>query len=281
MRYFEYFYQFRDKNVELDNRCVKADEQLMALGHFFGYDNLVNSTTFFEINSPFLRETVESKASKCSNRIRQIIVSLASFHNAPLASSLEFILATFYSNKRILLLEDTSFFASILKFLCQKHQIELVTSEFLGTSYQSGEIINEILNVDIQKTHFQTNYFDLIIHTDVFEHVPNAITAEKEIVRILNKNGAIIFTAPFEHDRDTDNIYAELLNDKIKYYQEPIYHEDPISEDGKCLVFRTFSFKDMKKRYNQLGCKFTCEYFHSRYLGILGNNAFTFIVTKS
>ncbi len=280
MKYFEYFYQFRETNVELDNRCVKADERLMAQGHFYGYDNIVDRSTFFEINNPFLRETVESNVSKCHNRIRQIIVSLASFHNAPLESSLEFLLKTFYLNKRILLLEDTSFFASIFKFLCQKYQIELVTSEFLGTKYKSGQVINEILNVDIQNTHFQNNFFDLILHTDVFEHVPDAVIAEKEIVRILNKNGAIIFTAPFEYDRDTDNLYAEYINNKIKYYQEPIYHEDPISEDGKCLVFRTFSFKDMKKRYNLLGCRFTCEYFHSKYLGILGNNAFTFLVTK-
>lgn len=282
-RHFEYFYTYGlgQQMVQLDNSCVSYDEKLMSLGHFYGFDNIKGIDTFFEITTPVLRETVISTSSKCINRLRQLVVSIASLHGVSLITDLETLLSTFYIGKRILLLEDISFFASVLKHHCKKHGIELYTSEFLGEGKNSGEVINGTLHVDIQKTHFEDNFFDLILHTEVFEHVPDAIGAEKEVVRILKGKGAAIFTVPFEHNRETDNVYAQVSSKGINYLQEPVYHEDPVSPDGKCLVFRTFSMPEMLKRYTNLGCAFTCEYFHSRYLGILGNNAFTFIAKKN
>jgi SAM-dependent methyltransferase len=279
--FFEYFNRQTDSLIVLNNSSVKADEKLMARGSFYGYDNVAGTDTFFEISIPVLRENVVSKASHSFNRIRQLVVSLASLHEVDLTTNLETLLSTFYKTKRILLLESVSYFASIFKFYCKKHGIELYTSEFMGEDKKPGEVINGTLHVDIQDTHFQDNFFDLILHTEVFEHVPNAIKGEKEIVRILKRNGAAIFTVPFEHDRTTDNVFAEVKNNSIKYFQEPIYHDDPMSNDGKCLVFRTFSLPDMSRRFRNIGCSFYCEYFHSEYLGILGNNAFTFVTRKN
>lgn len=276
---FEYYYRYADQMIRLDNSCVIKDEKLMGLGNFFGFDNICGQDSFFEIRSPFLRETAVSTSSRCINRLRQLVVSMASLHGISLVANLETILSTFYTGKRILLLEDISFFASLFKHLCSRHGIELYTSEFYEGK-KSGDIVNGTLNIDIQKTHFPENFFDLILHTEVFEHVPDAPLAEKEVVRILKKSGALIFTVPFEHDRETDNIYAQLSTDGITYLQEPIYHEDPVSPDGKCLVFRTFSLSDMEKRFKENGCTFYCEYFHSSYLGIIGNNAFTFTAKK-
>ena len=279
-QFFEFYYKSEKGLLNLDNSCVLKDEKLMSLGSFYGFDNISGVDTFFEITSPVLRESVTSKSSRCINRIRQMVVSLASIHGVSLTTSLEDLLKTFYLNKRILLLEDVSAFASVLKHYCKRYNIELFTSEFLGQNKKPGEVVSGTLHVDIQKTHFPDNFFDLILHTEVFEHVPDATAGEKEIARILNKNGSAIFTVPFEFDRKTDNIYAELTSNGIKFFQEPIYHEDPVSEDGKCLVFRTFSLPEMSSRFNALGCTFRCEYFHSQFLGILGNNAFTFIAQK-
>jgi SAM-dependent methyltransferase len=279
---FEFEYQItKEKDqLELDNICVKNDKNIIRNKKLFGYDNIIGENTLFEVSSENLRENVISNKSKTINRFRQIVSTIANINNMDRTRSLEEILCSRYKNKKILLLENNSYFASILIFLCNKNGIDLVTSEYFGGNYKSGEICNGVLNVDIQNTHFPESYFDLIIHSDVLEHVPDAILAEKEQARILAPNGHIVFTVPFNISESSDIIYAKIFSGNIQYLKSPIYHEDPISLDGKCLVFRIFSFADMYRRYNKLNCKFHCDYTHSNYLGIIGINAFVFVVKK-
>lgn len=115
------------------------------------------------------------------------------------AVSLEELIRKKYVGKKILLLEHNSKFASVFSFYSKRHEAELITSEYFGPTYKSGDIVDTVLNVDIQKTHFPDNYFDLILHTDVFEHVPDAPEAEKEVVRILKPGAAVVFTVPFDY----------------------------------------------------------------------------------
>ena len=266
--------------VVIDNGFVKDDENLMERGSFFGFDNIINEWTFFEIHSDNLRDSVVSAKSRTINRMRQLIVAIAKVNDLPPETPLEQILRLKYRGKRILLLEHNSAFASIFVRFCQLLQIELITSEFFGDQYASGEYVNSVLNVDIQKTHFPDNHIDLIVHTDVFEHVPDAPQGEAETVRILKPGGAVVFTAPFDFTADQDDVYAEISDGNLKMFKDPIYHDDPISADGKCLVFRIFSYPETRDRFDKLGCDYYCNYVHSTYLGILGNNAFCFIARK-
>ncbi len=276
----DFLYQVTSGNLFIDNSCLADDEMLMREGRFYGYDNLINESTFFEIHSNNLRDSVISSKSHTINRIRQLIVSLSLFHKQHPATPLEELLKNKYAGKRVLLLENNSYFASVFSFFCKKYNVQLFTSEFFGEQYRSGEIVNNVLHVDIQDTHFEDNFFDLIIHTDVFEHVPDATKGEREIARILKPGGCAIFTVPFDFAAHEDNIFASIENGGIKYFQEPIYHDDPIAEDGKCLVFRIFAFPSTSKRFEELRCQLQCNYFHSRYMGILGNNAYSFTVIK-
>ncbi len=50
---------------------------------------------------------------------------------------------------------------------------------------------------DIIATGLPDNYFDTVICTQVFEHIPRPWLAVKEITRILAINGICIITAPF------------------------------------------------------------------------------------
>lgn len=267
-------------NLFLDNSFLADDERLMKSGSFFGYDNILGETTFFEIHSNNLRDSVISVKSSCINRVRQLVSSVAILNKMDPAVSLEELIRKKYVGKKILLLEHNSKFASIFSFYSKRHEAELITSEYFGSTYKSGDIIDTVLNVDIQKTHFPDNYFDLILHTDVFEHVPDAPEAEKEVVRILKPGAAVVFTVPFDYSAAEDDIYADIFNNEIRYFKEPVFHDDPVSPDGKCLVFRVFSFPATKKRFKELGCKFQCNYIHSKYMGILGNNAYSFIAVK-
>jgi SAM-dependent methyltransferase len=190
------------------------------------------------------------------------------------------ILSQKYSGGRILLLEHNSHFASVLSTICLQSNVDLVTAEYFGDRYKSGEIINSVLHVDIQDSHFPDNYFDLILHTDVFEHLPDAPKGEQETVRILKPGGCSVFTAPFDYAAMEDHIFAEIINGATVYHRDPIYHHDPVAPDGKCLLFRIFAFSTLQQRFNKLGCSFVCNYLHSKYMGILGNNGFCFVASK-
>jgi SAM-dependent methyltransferase len=50
--------------------------------------------------------------------------------------------------------------------------------------------------VDMQDMPFQDNQFDLVVHSDTLEHVPNPIKALAECLRVINPNGSVCFTIP-------------------------------------------------------------------------------------
>ncbi|MBL7891476.1 MAG: methyltransferase domain-containing protein [Bacteroidia bacterium] len=54
------------------------------------------------------------------------------------------------------------------------------------------DIVSDIINIPVEN-----NSFDIIMCTEVFEHLPAPILAIKEFTRILKPGGTLIITAPF------------------------------------------------------------------------------------
>lgn len=48
----------------------------------------------------------------------------------------------------------------------------------------------------MHKIPFDENTFDMVIHSDTLEHVPNPVHALYECRRVLKKGGALCFTIP-------------------------------------------------------------------------------------
>jgi SAM-dependent methyltransferase len=79
---------------------------------------------------------------------------------------------------------------------------------------------NKTYNIDLQAIGFPDATFDMILTTDVMEHVRDVERANREIFRCLKPGGAHIFTVPFANPRmltrtliDTstpDDIYLDL-----------------------------------------------------------------------
>lgn len=51
-------------------------------------------------------------------------------------------------------------------------------------------------DLDIHSIPFQSDTFDLIIHSDTLEHVPNPVHGLKECLRVLKPGGALCYTVP-------------------------------------------------------------------------------------
>lgn len=82
---------------------------------------------------------------------------------------------------------------------------------------------------DITQTSFNDSSVDVIISSDVLEHVSNIETAFKETKRILKNGGFHIFTVP---PRPKTIKRAEFVEGKTRLFMEPDYHSDPLNPEG-------------------------------------------------
>ncbi|MBN9133057.1 MAG: class I SAM-dependent methyltransferase [Nitrosospira multiformis] len=157
---------------------------------------------------------------------------------------------------------------------CLKHNVNYVSCEYFGRKYKSGDIVNGILNVDLAHSHFEGNAFDVVMTSDVFEHIPDPYKAFKEIYRILKPGGVHIFTVPFYQTGYFDEKRAEIMDGEVIHHMEPIYHLDPLNPDG-ILVYNIFSL-EMLLKLAQLGFRTTMHKLYDIRYGIFGNNGLVF-----
>lgn len=127
---------------------------------------------------------------------------------------------------------------------------------------------------------FDENTFDLIVSTEVFEHIPNPYKAFDEIYRILKKGGSHIFTVPYYDERENDEVRS-ILNEKneIIHLLEPEFHGDPIRKEEGILVYTIFA-KEMIQKLEKIGYTVILNRKRNLKNGILGDNNIVFITTK-
>jgi SAM-dependent methyltransferase len=82
---------------------------------------------------------------------------------------------------------------------------------------------------DITALSFEERSFDLIVSSEVLEHVPRLEKAFSETARVLRPGGAHIFTVP---PRESTKKRAEIVDGEIIYLEPPEYHLDPLNPKG-------------------------------------------------
>ena len=245
-----------------------------------GWCNVGALKTRFSISQSNLREDVVAELTNSINRQRQLICTLSvGLFQHPYASLPQ---TTAFINENDLKLYTAEANSSLFKHLKENIRPDLFFySEFFGPEHHSGEIINGIQHQDLQNTSFEDAFFDIVLTAEVFEHIPDALRAEREVIRILKKGGIYCFTVPFAPLSPEDIVLADLDEQgQIRYYQAPQYHGDPVRPEQGILVYRIFSYNGMKSRFEKLDCKFSTYLFWSKTLGILGKNCFTHLVRR-
>jgi SAM-dependent methyltransferase len=82
---------------------------------------------------------------------------------------------------------------------------------------------------DLTRLTFPNESFDLIISSDVLEHIPDLRKAFHESWRVLRPGKSHLFTVP---PRRGTRRRAEVLDGEIVYLETPEYHRDPLRADG-------------------------------------------------
>ena len=69
--------------------------------------------------------------------------------------------------------------------------------------------LHRVVQADAQEIPLKDKSFDVVICTDLFEHVPDPASLMEEIHRVLRPGGVLLFGVPFEQD--------------LSYYSSPRY----------------------------------------------------------
>ena len=95
------------------------------------------------------------------------------------------------------------------------------------------------LNVDLERMPFPDRRFDVIITTEVMEHVRYLETAHREIARCLSDGGTYLFTVPYDASLEQTWQLIDPQTDQ-ELVHPPHMHGDPGLRDEGIKSYRVF-----------------------------------------
>lgn len=222
-----------------------------------------------------LRETCKCLRCKSTNRQRQI-------------ASVACKAVSAMTGKRVASLVDVAGLADLAVYNTEAgRQIHerlstmknYCCSEYFGDNYRSGDMVNGRMHQDLMSLSFDDRSIDLVISSDVFEHIPDPYRAHREVHRVLKTGGRHVFTVPFLQNEFLDVARTMIdLKGNVVFLKEPVYHGDPIRPDG-ALVHKIFSL-EMLVNLRKVGFRTNLYRLYKPSLGIVGSNALVFEAVK-
>jgi len=142
--------------------------------------------------------------------------------------------------------------SSVLRGLLEKHAATYCRSYYSPVQLPGAVRSDGAVMQDVTRTTFTAESFDLIISSDVLEHVPDLHGAFVEMGRVLKEDGRCIFTVP-TCDK-TARRAALQPNGSVEHLLEPEYHSDPLNPRG-ILAFWSLG-PDLPDRFCDSGMTF-------------------------
>ena len=138
--------------------------------------------------------------------------------------------------------------------------IDVATSRFEPRQKRGKKLGGHVTNQNLEALTFPDASFDVVITSDVLEHVRLDERAHREIRRVLKPGGVHLFTVPHFRDRTTFT-RVEVVDPEDpssdRFLTEKEYHGDANSEGGRALSYRSYGI-DLDDRLATLD--FTVDY---------------------
>lgn len=190
------------------------------------------------------REGLRCQVCRANLRSRQLAKSIVSVMNAHLglrAGSLSGLCSdSRMQSQRVAEINAAGDLHSILRTLPR-----LEYSEFQSKN-------PEIRSEDLLNLSYSSSTFDLVITSDVLEHVPNVQRALTEIRRILKPNGMHIFSVPVIWNKPRSRKRAEIRNGTLVHHLPASHHGAAHGARDDFLVFNEFG-RDFVQLCEQAG----------------------------
>lgn len=143
---------------------------------------------------------------------------------------------------------DTSY-RSVLSGTLRKN-VTLLMSEYLVSS-MARRLVPDLMAVDLKHIPVPDGTLDMVITSDVFEHIDKPWDAFKDIARVLKVGGYHVFTVPMLDKGPTVERATLGADGVVGFTLPPVYHGDPLSLTGT-LVFTDFG-DDLEKQLELYG----------------------------
>jgi SAM-dependent methyltransferase len=234
-----------------------------------GRCNICGSDTRFYYSDPMMfRESLTCAHCLTTSRYRSMargilraVKELAGVEAEDLAA------LTFLSSPRKLSVYDTQvpFYGEgnaypIPDLLERCPWITVGTSRFEPRQKRGKRLSGNATNQNLEALTFPDASFDIVLTSDVLEHVRLDDRAHREIRRVLKPGGVYLFTVPHFRDRTTLT-RVEVVDpadpSSDRYLTEKEYHGDANSEEGRALSYRSYG-TDLDETLAALG--FAVEY---------------------
>jgi len=120
-----------------------------------------------------------------------------------------------------------------------------------------GSKVEGVRNEDLEQQTFPDESFDLVITSDVMEHIYEPDKAFKEIHRTLKPGGAHIFSVPIINKHQPTQRWATKNSDgSPNFLFEPEWHGNPIDKKGSPVIFHWgFDIKDFITKHTGAACE--------------------------
>jgi SAM-dependent methyltransferase len=139
--------------------------------------------------------------------------------------------------------------------------IDVQTSTYNPQQKWGTELRPNTTNQNLEQLTFSDNSFDIVITSDVMEHVRLDDTAHQEIRRVLKPGGIYLFTVPHFRNKSEHVIRVAVIDPldpaKDQFLMEREYHGDSSSRHHKTLSYRSYG-TDLDSYLKRLG--FIVEY---------------------
>jgi SAM-dependent methyltransferase len=125
-------------------------------------------------------------------------------------------------------------------------------SSYYWPDVPPGEQRDGVRCEDLRSLTFPDDSFDLVISSDIFEHVRGPMDGFAEIHRVLRPGGHHIFTVPlFWPFAPTTVARVDWSGPEDKFLKPPVYHGSPVDPKGS-LVYTDFGM-DLPEQLRELG----------------------------
>lgn len=156
--------------------------------------------------------------------------------------------------------------------------IDVSLSQFRPYLPPGASLSEGVSNQNLECLTYDDESFDIVITSDVMEHVRLDDRAHREIFRILRPGGVYIFTVPHDWNWEKTLTRVQIVDadnpSRDLHLLEPEYHGDTNNEKGEgVLAYRTYG-RDLAVSLSELG--FVVEYTKEDLpqLGILNTELF-------
>jgi SAM-dependent methyltransferase len=201
-----------------------------------------------------LRETLQCRHCLSSMRQRTLAVALLKLWHQRTSvrhTSIATLAAAGLGGVRVL---DSDNFSAISQLL--REDPDYVRCSYLPEKPWGIALQPNYYNINLENIDFADASFDIVLTSDVMEHVRDSDAAHAEIHRILRPGGAYVFTVPYDEHREQDIQLVDTTGTENVYLCEPHYHGDPLT--GGILAYRIFG-RQLITKLQTLGFKVDFE----------------------